>query len=65
VAGPGPGRMSSAVRGTGVISNTAPTSAIRLRVRTSPRDSRPCCSGAALPALLGGGDDRDADDQGT
>ena len=49
--GRGPGsRIAAAVRGTGVMSKTAPTSAIRLRVRTSPRDSRPSCFGTALRA---------------
>jgi hypothetical protein len=33
--------MSSTVRGTGVRSYTAATSAIRLRLRFSPLDSRP------------------------
>ncbi len=47
---PGAGRMSPAARGTGVISKTAPASAIRLRVRTSPRDSRPSCFGTARAA---------------
>ena len=48
---PGPGsRMAAAVRGTGVMLKTAPVSAVRLRLRTSPRDSRPSCFGTALPA---------------
>jgi hypothetical protein len=47
--GPGP-RMSCAVRGTGVMANTAPVAAIRLRVRTSPWDSRPSCLGTAVRA---------------
>ena len=48
--GPGP-RMSAAVRGAGVMTQTAPTSAIRLRVRTSPWDSRPSCCGTDAAAL--------------
>jgi hypothetical protein len=50
--GRGPGsKIASAVRGTGVTPNTAPTPAIRLRVRTSPRGSRPSCLGTARRAL--------------
>jgi hypothetical protein len=47
--GPGP-VMSAGVRGAGSIAQTAPAAAIRLRVRTSPWDSRPSCFGTALRA---------------
>jgi len=47
--GPGP-KMSAVVRGTGVMANTVPVAAIRLRVRTSPWESRPSCFGADLRA---------------
>lgn len=43
--------MSWTVRGTGVMAETAPVPAIRLRVRTSPRDSRPSCFGTDLRVL--------------
>ena len=43
-AGGAGARIAAAVRGTGVMPKTAPISAIRLRLRTSPRDSRPSCS---------------------
>ena len=47
---PGSGTMSAAVRGTGSQSKTAPASAIRLWVLTSPCDSRPACLGTAAAA---------------